>query len=281
MTVPFAGLELAKRLEDAEGYACAQYAVARRKLFPDSGAEWMKCAGAYVVFDGVDSPVTQTFGLGLFEEPAADALEQIERFFRERGAPVFHEVSPFAGIATLQLLCDRNYKPLELSNVMYRSVEQPANATAGSADAAGDMRVRIIRPDEAQLWSEISAKGWAHEHPEFMDFLLELGAISAVREDTACFLAEADGTPGAAGVLSLHNGIALFGGAATIPEMRRRGMQSALLSARMSYAAQHGCDLAMMVAQPGSDSQRNAERQGFRIAYTRIKWHQPQPQPGM
>ena len=33
-----------------------------------------------------------------------------------------------------------------------------------------------------------------------------------------------------------------------------------------------GCDLAMMGAEPGSSSQRNAERQGFRIAYTRTKW---------
>jgi hypothetical protein len=27
-----------------------------------------------------------------------------------------------------------------------------------------------------------------------------------------------------------------------------------------------------MVATPGSASQRNAERNGFRVAYTRIKW---------
>jgi hypothetical protein len=40
----------------------------------------------------------------------------------------------------------------------------------------------------------------------------------------------------------------------------------------MHYAFDHGCDLAMMVAQPGSASQRNAERKGFRIAYTRTKW---------
>ena len=40
----------------------------------------------------------------------------------------------------------------------------------------------------------------------------------------------------------------------------------------MRYAFDHGCDVAMMVAHPGSDSQRNAERKGFRIAYTRTKW---------
>jgi len=27
-----------------------------------------------------------------------------------------------------------------------------------------------------------------------------------------------------------------------------------------------------MVAEAGSNSQRNAEREGFRVAYTRIKW---------
>lgn len=28
----------------------------------------------------------------------------------------------------------------------------------------------------------------------------------------------------------------------------------------------------MLVAEPGSNSQRNAERNGFRVAYTRTKW---------
>ena len=37
-------------------------------------------------------------------------------------------------------------------------------------------------------------------------------------------------------------------------------------------AAAQGCDIALMGALPGSGSQRNAERHGFRIAYTRIKW---------
>jgi predicted acetyltransferase len=66
--------------------------------------------------------------------------------------------------------------------------------------------------------------------------------------------------------------VALLAGACTIPEYRNRGAQRALLQARLRYGAERGCDLAMMVAAPGSASQRNAERQGFRIAYTRTKW---------
>jgi GNAT superfamily N-acetyltransferase len=262
----FSDLALSRRLERAEGHACAQYAVARRRLFPDSGAEWIECAGTYAVFDGIDSPVTQSFGLGIFEELNPATLDVIERFFHDHSAPVLHEVSPFAGVDALDLLCVRNYRPIEISNVLYRRVEQSC------AEPQSQINVRVIGPEEAHLWSDISAKGWAHDHPEWLDFLLQLGAISSAREDSFCFLAEFDGKPGAAGVLCVHNGVTLFGGSATIPEMRRRGLQSALLHGRMRYAFDNGCDLAMMVAVPGSDSQRNAERKGFRIAYTRTKW---------
>src|ERR1700722_3741385 len=112
----FSDLALSRRLERAEGHACVQFAEARRRLFPDSGAEWIECAGAYAVFDRVESPVTQTFGLGLFEELSPASLDVIERFFLDRGAPVLHEVSPFAGVSALQLLCARNYRPVEISN---------------------------------------------------------------------------------------------------------------------------------------------------------------------
>ena len=112
--------------------------------------------------------------------------------------------------------------------------------------------------------------GWAPEQPE--EFLRDFGSVNAARTNPLCFLAEIDGKPGATGDMTIHNGIALFAGASTGPELRRRGLQYALLAARMRYALDHGCDLAMMGAAPGSASQRNAERHGFRIAYTRVKW---------
>lgn len=259
-------LALSQRLELAEGDAGVRHAEARRRLFPKGGADWMQCAGAYAVFDGIDSPITQTFGAGIFEELTPAALDTIENFYREHNAPVLHEVSPYAGIGTLRLLCARHYRPVEISNVLYRAVEQPSDADQSQ------IRVRVVGPDEAQLWAEISARAWSHGHPELLGSSLQLSAVSAAREQNLCFLAELNGTPGAAGALSIHEGVALFSGAATVPELRRRGLQRALLRERMRYAFDYGYDVAMMVAQPGSDSQRNAERQGFHIAYTRIKW---------
>jgi GNAT superfamily N-acetyltransferase len=262
----FSDLALSKRLERAEGYGCVQWADARRRVFPDNGSEWIEHGGAFVVFDGVESPVTQTFGLGLFEPLSAEVLEPIERFFRSRGAPVQHEISPFVGVPALELLCERGYKPMELSSVMVQPVDRI------TTEPPPQTRARVIEANESALWTDLSARGWAHEHPELLPFLQNMGRIAAARVDGVCFLAEVDGTPGAAGSLCLHHGVALFGGSATVPELRRRGLQAALLRERMRYAHDSGCDLAMMVAEPGSNSQRNAERAGFRIAYTRTKW---------
>jgi GNAT superfamily N-acetyltransferase len=263
--VTFANLDLARRLERAEGSACRAFAEARARLDPASGAAWIECAGAWAVFDGVDSPVTQSFGLGVFEEPTPESMDRIERFFLDRGAAVMHEVCPLAGVATVDLLCARGYRPQEISSVLYQPIEQPRTEN----DA---IRVRVIAPEEAPLWAKINARGWAHDHPEFQEFLEGFGTLIASRDESVCFLGELEGEPGAAGVLCLHEGVALFGGAATTPEMRRRGLQAALLRERMRYAFQHDCELAMMVAEAGSQSQRNAERAGFRVAYTRIKW---------
>lgn len=243
-----------------------EFAEARRRLHPESGATWIECAGAYAVFDGEDSPATQTFGLGLFEPLTPESLGRIEAFFLDRGAPVLHEVSPLAGILTLDLLCARGYRPIELSSVLHQPVQSPASSDCG------EVRVRVAGVEEAALWAHISALGWAHEHPELLPFMQQLGPIAFAREHSVNFMAEFQGQPGAAGALSLHDGVALFAGAATIPEMRRRGLQGALLAERMRYAFDHGFELAMMVTEAGSQSQRNAERIGFRIAYTRTKW---------
>jgi len=262
----FADRELASRLEAAEGYACAQFADARKRLDPKSPSTWMQCAGATVVFDGVDAPTTQTFGLGLFETLTPGALDEIELFFRERGADVMHEICPFAGITTMGMLCSRGYRLIEISNVLYRTVERSEDSLSSN------IRVRIVGNDETQLWSSISARGWTQDHPELEDFVRDMGTVCVTRENSPCFLAEVDELPGAAGTLVIHKGVALFGGAATVPELRRRGLQAALLHERMRYAAEYGCDVAMMVAEAGSNSQRNAERKGFRVAYTRSKW---------
>ena len=264
----FSDLELARRLEGAEALGCARFAEARARISPQSGAACIQVAGAHAVYDGISSPVTQTFGLGMFQPITGEELDEIERFFTDRGAPVLHEVSPLADSSSLTLLNARDYHPFEFTSVMFRPLQGEIRLAATRNEK---IRVRPVLPNEYELWAKTSARGWS-ESAELFGFVMEVGTIMAEREDSISFLAELDDQPIAAGVLCVSGGVALLAGASTIPEGRRQGAQLALLETRLRYAAEHGCDIAMMCAQPGSGSQRNAERHGFRIAYTRIKW---------
>lgn len=259
---------LACRLERAEGKAGARFVEAQARAAPDSGARWIEVAGAYAMYAGAHSPVTQTFGLGLFQTPAAADLALLEAFFRERGAHVHHEVSPLAGHPLAATLCDRGFRPVEFTSVLFLPLEGYHAARPGVGDS---MQTRLIGAAEQDLWVRIAVDGWGDLMAD-SGAMLEIMRLLAARQDALSFLAELEGRPVATASMAIHDGVALFAGASTIPEWRHRGAQNALLEARLAYARRAGCDVAMMCAEPGSSSQRNAERHGFRIAYTRIKW---------
>jgi hypothetical protein len=266
---PLSDTALARRLERAEGEAAAAVVDARREVQPETRAAWVDIAGVYAMFDGVDSPLTQTFGLGLFEPFHTREFERVEAFFAGRGAAIAHEVCSFAPPGTAGLLGARGYSPIESSTVLVR----PTGADI-ETDANGIV-VRIIDASEDELWTRVSAEAWCHEAPDLRPFIERLGAVLARTRNVIRFLAEQDGMPLATAALNLCNDVALLAGAATVPSARRRGAQRALLRARLDVAAARGVGLAMIVAQPGSASQRNAERQGFRPVYTRAKWQKP------
>lgn len=268
----FADVELARRLERAEGLANAHFVEARARAQPGSGATWIEVAGALAMFDTAQSPVTQTFGLGMQCVPEASDFDRLESFFTERGAPTHHEVSPLAGQAVFDRLQDRGYRAIELTSILVRPL----------SDLRADLRdeprlaVRGIEPGEEALFADLSARGWS-QTVEFADMIRDFASVGAARENGWSFFAEWDGQPIATASLAIEARVAVLAGASTLPQARRRGAQFALLDARLRLAARRGCDLAMMGALPGSASQRNAERHGFRVAYTRVKWMRTSP----
>lgn len=85
--VPHADIELARKLERTEGAANAAFVSARARIEPGSGATWTEIAGVYAMFDGAESPLTQTFGLGLFDEVVKTSWLNSSSSFAKRVLP--------------------------------------------------------------------------------------------------------------------------------------------------------------------------------------------------
>jgi len=129
---------------------------------------------------------------------------------------------------------------------------------------------------EFEAWLDVVADAVAHpdtqgvpSHEEFPREVVvraerDLAAAGAVR-----YAALRDGVIAGGASFRIAEGVAQLTGAATAPAHRRRGVQTALLSARLADAAAAGCDIAVVTTQPGSKSQQNVQRRGFDLLYAR------------
>lgn len=87
---------------------------------------------------------------------------------------------------------------------------------------------------------------------------------------TVRLVAEVQGQPAGTAALSVTGGVAALYGTSTRPEFRGRGVQTALLAARLHRAADSGAEFASVFVTPGSGSERNVRRAGFRGAGVRL-----------
>ena len=114
-------------------------------------------------------------------------------------------------------------------------------------------------------------KGW-RSPPASADEPAAAAAGWADDPGVTCFLAQAGGEPAAAAALLVHERVGFLATASTRPGSRRRGLQAALIAARMRAAGDAGCDVVSALAEFGSPSQRNLERAGLAVAYTPAVW---------
>jgi GNAT superfamily N-acetyltransferase len=272
----FADHDLARRVEEAWVYLGVENARAQARLNPESGAAALPIGGGYAVFMGAGSPLSQAQGMGLYGPVAEADLERMEAFYRKRGAPVQLELSSLADAMLLGLLGRRGYQAVHQTHVLVRPIgAREPSAPAGddrdrqAEDRAMDVAVAAVGPGEVATWAESVLRCFFEDPAERPRALLEGAIAMASIPAVSCWLARVGGRIAGGGAMVIHNRLALICGDGTLPEFRSQGVQAALLGARLDRARRVGCDLAVICTQPGSGSQRNAERQGFQVVYAR------------
>lgn len=262
----FVDKAFARRLESVEEMPQVLYARMFQKTRPEIGAAEEQICGGHMIFAGLGSPIGRATGVGLDRPFTLDDLNRVEQFYREHKAPAQVDLCPLHDAAIFEMFKERGYRIAELNNVLYRKLEAEEIFPPSPAGC----EIRRSRPEEAD------ASGAIVESAFFPD-----GAPEAFRgliapfyqmERALAFVASVKGRLVACGtglVIPEHRVFALCG-AGTLAEFRGRGLQTALLRARMAAAVDAGCEYAVVVTQGGSASQRNAERLGFRVAYSKV-----------
>jgi GNAT superfamily N-acetyltransferase len=260
-------IALARRIELAEALSAVEAAETFEKSRPGSGAAVEEIAGGYAVYCGANSPITQAVGLGLDGAVSEQEFEKLEEFYRGRREPVRVETSPLVDLSLIELFGKHGYHVTEFTNVMAR----PLEGDEKWLELPPGVVIERAGPAQIDLWTLTVSQGFAEQVPVTQE-LIEVMRMFAQGPSAECYLARVDGKVAGGATLAIRDGVAGLFGASTLTAFRNRGVQTALLHARLKHAGEAGCDLAVSLARPGSTSQRNIVRQGFVVLYTRVKF---------
>ena len=276
----FCDTALAARIEAAETDLIATLTRAALGRSGSTGFV-VPLAGGAATFAGTDSPYTKVVGLGFGPLPAIAELEEIEDAYAEHGAPVQVELSHLGDPALAALFTSRGYRLEGYENVLGRSLDAGPEPPAPTG-----IEVRISPDAELDAWIDVVAEASLHPdeqglpwHDEFPRKALEDAERDSAAAGLTRYAAYRNGVLVGGAEFRITGGVAQFAGAATAVAHRRHGVQTALLTARLGHARAAGCDVAVIVTQPGSRSQQNSQRHGFHLLYTRATLVKQAPAP--
>jgi len=257
---------LAQRLELHEAHSNADYVTALRADNPASSADALWIADGVAISTGVGIPASGAYGIGSTTNPVAiDAIAAIEAFYAEHGIPARIEVTPFTQPSVLATLGRGEWRIERFTNVWLRAI---VLADGESPPAVVGITTRHAHADEADQWAEVAAN--ASTVGSARSGIQTLARATFHRPDVTPWVAiSGEQIIGTAAML-IRDRLATLFFMSTLPDQRGRGVQAALLSARLAQAASAGCDSACISAVPGGNSERNIARAGFTLIYTKL-----------
>jgi GNAT superfamily N-acetyltransferase len=257
---------IAVRVEDTLAADVGCFVEGLQSLDPASGAVSTTWAGGWAHLTGPGLFGNRAQAAGLRGAVAAEDLRHLARFYDARSMPVEVEVCPHADPSLLHCAGEHGLCPAGFRNVYVHGLEPHPPAEPGRGS-------EIVTVGEAEFdtWSATLLDGFGYEQAHARRRVARWNRMLFELRPATLFLARRDGRAvGAANVL-VHGATASLGGTTTLPAERRHGVQAALLTARLAFARASGCTLAVVTADPGGASARNAERAGFRLTYTNVR----------
>jgi ribosomal protein S18 acetylase RimI-like enzyme len=198
---------------------------------------------------------------GLWPEET-DQVGEIAAFYREHAVRGWLELAPSGSFERLAAA---------LTDVGAAQIGFHTILQGGAAAAAPRRDVKVERQPEPEVFADVILRG--HGVPDGAR-VRDRASVArwAEIEGWRLYLARRDGAPAGAALLAIDDDVGYLANASTLPDHRRRGVQAALIAARIVDAQAAGCECVASQAEFGSASMRNLQRAGLSVAYTKAVW---------
>lgn len=217
--------------------------------------------------------VNAVVGAGLEGNVGRTELEQIVAWYESARIETRLDLTPFVDRGLLGHCAAMGFVLRSFESVFFRVMARGERITPVHPTPPGLVIREVDRHDDAALraYVLVAMSGFHPEGQGPTEDDVRLTMAFARHPRTVWFSAELDGVVVGAGACEVVEGrVAALFGASVRPAFRRRGVQQALLAARLALAAERGCVIATIGSRPGAATERNVRRLGFQAAYDKV-----------
>jgi|HigsolmetaAR203D_1030402.scaffolds.fasta_scaffold03080_3 hypothetical protein len=224
-----------------------------------------------------------------FSSADVEYLDEILDFYRSRQRKVQFEIVPSrVDQQTLSVLSERGLYASGFHTSMYgipvaewmervdrmeRDMERENenHMVAGRRPVPDHVQIKEVGEEDFVAYATVHCRGTGLPDSG-IPHVAENNRVLWRRPGWKFYMAFVSGEPAAAGVMYIHNRICSLTFAATLPEYRNRGLHRLLLKTRILESARQNCELVVGQCAFLSQSHRNMESVGLRVAYVRTTW---------
>ncbi|HUK82567.1 MAG TPA: GNAT family N-acetyltransferase [Verrucomicrobiae bacterium] len=194
-------------------------------------------------------------------------VERVLALFDQHGMAPRFEIGPGALSREIaSCLARREFMHTQSDPILIQSTRELSRSPASDIQVS-----RVESGDALESFKDVYVRGWQTEERLASTLRSYIEHWPKLRGWTLC-LASQDNVPIGVAVLFEHGDVAYLADAATAPEFRARGAQSALIHRRLLDSRRTAARLVFSRAEFGSTSQRNLERAGLVARFTVAIW---------
>lgn len=218
-------------------------------------------------------------GLGMDGAVPIDELRDLVGYYEEKGIEPRIEVCPFVDESLRAGLEELGFVVRLFELVFVRELGKSDRIEPIHAPPP-EVRISVLDPSDDVLvraCAEVTLKGFLPEGSNAPDDLLDTFVRTVRHPRTCTVLAQIGEKIVGAGSMELSTPAGALFGAVVVPDLRRRGVQQAIIAHRLNLLAAYGAKLATIGSRPGVATERNVRRMGFQLAYVKLAMTRPGP----
>lgn len=232
--------------------------------------------GGHMCRDEPGSWCNQASAIGLSGPVTGAEVDRLVEYYVSAGIEPRVELCPFADESLVHELRDLAFTLRQFENVLYLPLNEPGALDRLPSKLPEGVTIEVVDRNDADLvetFIRASSLGFFKEGEPIPEHFFDSMRRVVNHPRSESFLARLNGEPvggGGAEVADIDGQLtACLFGVSVLPHARRRGIQQALIAARVRYAKDRGAIIACIGSKPGIPTERNAARLGFRMAYTK------------